>query len=146
MKLQASKTREAVIPTATMADIAFLLIIFFMLTMTYEVDKTRVTLPKTVVREEVPKKSAYISITEAGHVRVSTGEEMSVNVPDSEAVLSFASRLVAEHPEREVVIKADSTVPYSEVDKVIDALKRAKVRTIYLLSKAEGGPGGDGAG
>jgi biopolymer transport protein ExbD len=35
------------------------------------------------------------------------------------------------------VIKADDDVPYDLVDKVIDALKQAKVEVIYLLSEQE---------
>lgn len=137
MELHASKTREAVIPTASMADIAFLLIIFFMLTMTFEVDKTRVTLPETVVRMEVPKKAAYISVNEAGQIKVSSGEELSVPVTGSEDVLSFAAGVVASQPGKEFVIKADSQVPYRTIDGIIDALKRARVEVIYLLSGAE---------
>ena len=33
---------EAIIPTASMADIAFLLIIFFMVTTVHDVDRTKV--------------------------------------------------------------------------------------------------------
>jgi len=138
MDLHASKARDAVIPTASMADIAFLLIIFFMLTMTFEVDKTRVTLPETVVRMEIPKKAAYISVNEAGQIKVSSGDELSVPVASSEDVLSFAAGVVATNPSKEFVIKADEDVPYRTVDGIIDALKRANVEVIYLLSRAKG--------
>lgn len=138
MDLHATKAREAVIPTASMADIAFLLIIFFMLTMTFEVDKTRVDLPSTVVRMEVPKKAAYVSVNEAGQIKVSSGEELSVPVGSTEDVLSFAAGVVASNPGKEFVIKADEKVPYRVIDGIIDALKRARVEVIYLLSGAEG--------
>lgn len=142
MKLFVQKAREAVIPTASMADIAFLLIIFFMLTMTFEVDKTRVTLPETLVRMEIPKKAAYISVNEFGAIKVSNGEELSVPVTSAEDVLSFAAGVVASNPGKEFVIKADDKVPYRTIDGVIDALKRARVEVIYLLSQAEPGEGG----
>ena len=141
MELHASKVKEAVIPTASMADIAFLLIIFFMLTMTFEVDKTRVTLPETLVRLEIPKKAAFISVNEAGAIKVSSGEELSVSVSSAEDVLSFAAGVVASNPSKEFVIKADADVPYRTIDGVIDALKRAQVEVIYLLSSAEGDGG-----
>lgn len=137
MELHASKVREAVIPTASMADIAFLLIIFFMLTMTFEVDKTRVTLPETLVRLEIPKKAAFISVNEAGAIKVSSGEELSVSVSSPEEVLTFAAGVVSRNPGKEFVIKADEDVPYRTIDGVIDALKRAQVEVIYLLSSAE---------
>ena len=119
-----------------MADIAFLLIIFFMVTINFEVDKTQVFLPKTTVRLEIPKKAAYISITESGQIRVSGGEEISVPV-HPEDVLSFAADVVARDPQKEFVLKADKSVPYRYVDGVIDSLKQAKAQVIYLLSEQE---------
>ena len=136
-KLKSSQHWGAIIPTASMADIAFLLIIFFMVTITFEVDKTQVVLPKTAIRFEIPKKAAYISVTDSGLIKVSSGEELSAPVPGVEDVLSFAAGVVAGDPHKPFVIKADSNVPYDVVDKVIDALKQAKVEVIYLLSEQE---------
>ncbi len=137
MRLRARFKQQAVIPTASMADIAFLLIIFFMVTLSYEVDKTQVTLPKTTVRLEVPQKSAVISITETGQIKVSSGEEISVPVPGPEDVLSFAATVVATDPDKAFILKADSGVPYRSVDRVLDALKQAKAQVIFLLSQQE---------
>ena len=134
MRLKASRKFEGSIPTASTADIAFLLIIFFMLTISFEVDKTQVVLPKTTVREEVPKKAAYISIDDVGRIKVSNGEELSASVPSADDVLSFAAGVIAQDPTKEFVVKADENVPYRDVDAVVDALKRAKVKLIYLLS------------
>ena len=136
MKLHAQQETRAVIPTASMADIAFLLIIFFMLTFTIEVDRTQVTLPQTMIRTEVPKKAAMISVDGQGVVRVSSGEEMSRSVA-VEDVLSFAATVVQGDPAKEFIIKADDETTYRIVDQVIDALKQAKVQTIYLLSQQE---------
>ena len=137
MRLQVRSTQNQGIPTASMADIAFLLIIFFMVTINFEVDKTQVMLPKAAVRLEIPKKAAYISVTETGQVRVSGGDEISVPVPGPQEVLSFVADVVARDPSKPFVLKADRTVPYRYVDRVIDALKQAKAEVIYLLSEAE---------
>jgi biopolymer transport protein ExbD len=137
MKLHQAKRQDAVIPTASMADIAFLLIIFFMVTVTFEVDKAQVELPESQIRLEVPKKSAYISVTEDGNIRVSSGEETSVVVPGPEDVVSFAASVVAQDPDKVFVIKADKNTRYQLVDRVIDALKQSKAKTIFLLSGAE---------
>ncbi len=133
MRLKRRHEAGAVIPTASMADIAFLLIVFFMVTITFEQDKTQVALPKTELRFEVPKKAAIISVTDNGQIRVSSGEEMSVPIPPDD-VVTFAANLVAQYPDRPVVLKADDQVPYRNIDKVIDSLKQAKVEKIYLLS------------
>ena len=136
MRLRRRHEAGAVIPTASMADIAFLLIVFFMVTITFEKDKTQVALPKTELRDEVPKEAAYISVTETGQIRVTTGEEMSVPVA-ADDVVTFAANLVTQFPGRPVVLKADDNVPYRNIDKVIDSLKQAKVELIYLLSEQE---------
>lgn len=137
MRLQARFRQASRIPTASMADIAFLLIIFFMVTISFEVDKTQVLLPETAVRLEVPKQSAYISVTEQGQIRVSSGEEISVPVPSVEDVLSFAAGVVSKDPGKAFVLKADKNVPYRTIDRIIDALKQAQVEVIYLLSHQE---------
>lgn len=137
MRLKARNRPNAVIPTASMADIVFLLIIFFILTFNLEVDKARVTLPKSELRFEVPKKAAVISITEVGQMRVSDGESASTVVGGPEDVLSFATGVIAGNPEKEFVLKADSGVAYRNVDRVIDMLKQARVPVVYLLSDQE---------
>ncbi len=137
MRIPKGRSTPAVIPTASMADIVFLLIIFFVLTFNIEVDKTQVKLPRTMLRFEVPKKAAVISITEAGQLRVSNGETASVPVSGPEDVLSFAAEVVASNPGKEFVIKADKGVSYRHVDRVIDALKQARVEVLYLLSDQE---------
>ena len=135
MKMRSREQFGAVIPTASMADIAFLLIIFFMVTIQFEVDKTQVTVPKTTIRKEIPKKSAYTSVTNAGLIKVSSGEEVSTPVPSVEDVQSFAVQVVAANPNKAFVLKADEKVAYEIIDRIIDSLKQAKVKTIYLLSE-----------
>ncbi|MDE2691992.1 MAG: biopolymer transporter ExbD [Acidobacteriota bacterium] len=134
MKLKATIEHKPNIPTASMADIAFLLIIFFMLTITFEVDKTQVVLPKTTLRYEIPKQSAYVSIDPNGRIRVSDGNEQSALVSAADEVLSMAAGVIAMDPQKVFVVKSDGEVSWEKVDEVIDALKRAKVRDVYLLS------------
>ena len=134
MRLKTRSVQNTGIPTASMADIAFLLIIFFMVTISFEVDKTQVTIPETDIRLEIPKQAAYVSVTTNGQIRVSNGEEISVPVPGPDEVLSFAAGVVQIDPSKPFVLKADKDVPYQYVDGVIDALKQAKAKVIYLLS------------
>jgi biopolymer transport protein ExbD len=125
--------------TASMADIVFLLIVFFVLTYKVEVDRTKMDLPDTWVRMKVPEKAAVISISPPSAsppltIRVSTGEEMSLPVSTDEEIVTFASTEVAQNPDKEFIVKADESVPYERVDAVLDALKQSKVKFIYLLS------------
>jgi biopolymer transport protein ExbD len=146
MRLQARNRGRAVIPTASMADIVFLLIIFFILTFNLEVDKARVILPKSSLRTEVPKRAAVVSITENGQMRVSDGESASTAVSGPEDVLSFATGVIASDPGKEFILKADQKVAYKNVDRVLDTLKQARVTVVYLLSDQETVAGGGGGG
>ncbi len=126
--------------TASMADIVFLLLVFFILTYKVEVDRTKMDLPDTWIRNKVPEKAAVISISPLWDksspltIRVSTGEEMSLPVSTDEEIVTFASTEVARDPNKEFIIKADEGVPYERVDAVLDALKQSKVKAIFLLS------------
>lgn len=122
-----------------MADIVFLLIVFFVITYKVEVDRTRMELPDSIVRVKIPEedKPAVISISprsEGYLIRVSTGEEMSLPVSTDEEVVTFASTEVARDPNKAFIVKADEEVPYERFDAVLDALKQSKVKYIYLLS------------
>jgi biopolymer transport protein ExbD len=126
--------------TASMADIVFLLIVFFVVTYKVEVDRTRMNLPESWVRIKIPQeeKPAVISIaprSEGYLIRVSTGQEMSLPVSTDEEVVTFASTEVARDPNKAFVIKADAEVPYERFDAVLDALKQSKAKYIYLLSE-----------
>ena len=134
------KKSGAQIFTASMADIVFLLIVFFVLTYKVEVDRTQMDLPETWIRIKIPEKAAVISISPPDAnppltIRVSTGEEMSLPVSTDEEIVTFASTEVAQNPNKEFIVKADESVPYERVDAVLDALKQSKVKYIFLLSE-----------
>ncbi len=140
MSLIRGRKREsaAQIFTASMADIVFLLIVFFVLTYKVEVDRTKMTLPDTWIRVKIPEKAAVVSIAppeQGSIIRVSTGEEMSLPVSTDEEIVTFASTEVARNPNKEFIVKADQNVPYERVDAVLDALKQSKVKYIFLLSE-----------
>ncbi|UCF68474.1 MAG: biopolymer transporter ExbD [Acidobacteriota bacterium] len=129
------------IPTASMADIAFLLIIFFMVTTQFHVDRTNVALPNSAYREEVPKGSAYVVIHEDPPnsrnwaYKFSNGDDMSQPVPDLSGMEIEVSNVAATDPTKPFVIKAEGITPYQLIDDVIDMLRRAGVEEIVLLTE-----------
>lgn len=130
----------AVIPTATMADIAFLLIIFFMVTTAFSLDRTPMELPKTEEQEQTPKGAAIISITKDGQLRFSAGEEDAHQV-NGMAGLSAAIRgVTATNSLHPFVIKADRNVRYEVIDQVLEQLRAARAQDVTLLSRGEAGP------
>jgi len=124
-----------VIPTASMADIAFLLIIFFMLTTTFSPVKTSVDLPESVVRTEVEREAAIVAVTAQGDLVVSDGLSPGLEVATDEELSLFVAGVVSAQPNKQFVIKADRNVPYAAVDRVLEQLRRNKARVIGLLTE-----------
>ncbi|MFQ5744820.1 MAG: ExbD/TolR family protein [Acidobacteriota bacterium] len=136
MKVTRPKRAESYIPTASMADIAFLLIVFFMVTTTITVDRTVVELPTSLERVETPKNAAVIAIEAGGVIHFSDGEEDSrvINLPD---LLPSAAFIMSKDSLKFFVIKAAAEVQYQYVDQVMEQLRLASVRNIALLTQQE---------
>ena len=120
-----------------MADIAFLLIVFFMVTTTITVDRTQVDLPTSLQRTEVPKDAAVIAIEADGNVHFSDGEEDSrlINPQD---ILPSAAFIMSKNSLKFFLIKADGDAEYRHVDQVMEQLRQASVRNIAMLTQQEG--------
>ncbi len=118
-----------------MADIAFLLIIFFALTASFEVDRERVELPRTVLRREVPRSAAWVVVGGGAALAVSDGRAAAAPVAGPEELRQVASHLLARDPGRAFVLKADRGTPYRAVDAAVEALRGARVDELYLLSE-----------
>ena len=128
----------AVIPTASMADIAFLLIIFFMVTTAFSLDRTAMELPETAQQEQTAKGSAIISITEDETFRFSEGTE-DVRLVDGIGGLAEAIRgVTARNRLHPFIIKADRRVKYRVIDQVLEQLRSAGAENVTLLSRGEG--------
>jgi biopolymer transport protein ExbD len=128
---------KSVIPTATMADIAFLLIIFFMVTTAYSLDRTPIDLPETREQDQTVKGSAVIAITEDGRTRFSAGERDTEPVRDMEALGAAIQGVAAGNRLHPFVIKADRRVPYRTIDGVLDRLRQAGAENVTLLSEGK---------
>jgi biopolymer transport protein ExbD len=137
MNIKAPKRAEAYLPTASMADIAFLLIVFFMVTTTITVDRTAVNLPTSLERVEVPKDAAVIAIEEDGMIHFSDGEEDS-RVINAQDILPSAAFIMSKNSLKFFLIKADGDAEYRYIDQVMEQLRQASVRNIAMLTMQEG--------
>ena len=137
MNLKVPKRAESYIPTASMADIAFLLIVFFMVTTTITVDRTTVDLPTSLERTEVPKDAAVIAVEENGVIHFSNGEEDS-RVINPQDILPAAAFIMSKNSLKFFLIKADGNAEYRHIDQVMEQLRQASVRNIAMLTGQEG--------
>lgn len=127
------------VPTASMADIAFLLVIFFMITTSFSPERTSVQLPESIIRAEVSDQPSIIAVTETGEIHFTSGEEPSVVLSGTEELGSLVQQIVELMPAKEFVIKADRNARYESVDGVLEALRSNGAKQIGLLTR----PGGE---
>ena len=112
---------QALLPLAAMGDIAFLLIIFFILTSTFiEGDNAKLKPARSVDIEEVRKPAAYsVSVDTEGVVRL-----QGVVIPSGqlEASVDF---LLGDRKDRRVKVSIDKDLTRKDFFPVVEALSRA---------------------
>ena len=124
------------IPTASMPDIAFLLIIFFLVTTTMYMDKgLGLVLPRMGQTKEVPRKNiCNVWVNAAGEIAVE-GEIVPL-----ERLREEVSRRLKENPRLIVSLKVDGQARYEVFIDVLDELKLAGATRISIASpEGEGG-------
>ncbi len=127
---------KAEIPTASMADIAFLLIVFFMLTSVFATEKgLQIILPEKGEVVKIKKGNiAQVYVNAKGQVRIE-GEDISLeNINEKvESMLAVNDSLVFS-------LKADSRCKYEIIIKVFDQLKLGTAERIAFAppEKREG--------
>lgn len=130
MLLKRSRTVDAAIPTASTADIAFLLIIFFMATTIFRMESgLPVVLPRAEMGVKTSRQTAvHIFVDSRGEISI---DDMIVPVRSIEPILS---RKLAENTELIVGLTMDATVPYALADQIIEQLKQANaLNTVFTV-------------
>jgi len=123
-----------------MADIAFLLIIFFMLTTSYSAERSNVQLPESVIRTEVTKDAAIVAVTKDGRIMFTSGEEQAQELSGADELGQLTKAIIELVPSKEFVIKADQAARYQSIDQVLDALRRNGAKRIGLVTRPEARP------
>ncbi len=122
------------IPTASMADIAFLLLIFFLVTTTFPKDKgLPVVLPQKGEEVQVSQKNIlHIIIRPDGIVEVKRGESTQVQQVRADDIEAIWRQDVAQNPNLIAAVKTHPDAPHRFMIDVLDALQLAGAERISL--------------
>ncbi len=128
MMLEKRKRREAVIPTASMADIAFLLLTFFLVTTSLDLDKgLGLTLPPRGQAKPIPKRNiASLLINASGEVLL---DEQEIDIPQIKDVIK---QRLATNDKLIVSIKTDRNTKYQVFVAVLDQVQMAEAPRISI--------------
>lgn len=124
------------VPTASMADIAFLLVIFFMVTTTFKIDTgLKINLPKAEKIEKLSNKNlAIIWLNDQGRISI---EDKFVPITIVSQLMDLKrfetnNLLIVE-------IKADRNTKYGAIDGVFEQLKKAQALRVVLGARYDVG-------
>ncbi len=122
---------EAEIPTASMADIAFLLIVFFMVTTVFARDKGLKIL--------LPEKGQKAVVSKGKVIEVSINDQGTLFLGDQQVTMaqlkSGILQELAKKPDKVVVIKTNIDAPYERMINVFDVVKQIpQVKAVSIAS------------
>jgi len=133
MKFERDQKVASKVPTSSMADIAFLLLIFFMTTTIFKMeDGLPVLLPRAETAQKQKREMIMrIWINRDGAIAIN---DKIIAVENIEAVIVT---MLTEKPNLIVAFNADDRCPYSVVSDVMEELKRANAVRVSFTSDPE---------
>lgn len=134
MNLRKRLRPQAEVPTSSMADIAFLLIVFFMLTAVFATTEgLQFQFPEDdpTQLDVQPEEAVHIKINAAGNYVVD-------RTPMTEAELGgYVQMKMEQSPQKPVIIQTSAEVPYFVMIDVFDLLKYLEVQNISIPTQTE---------
>ncbi len=137
MDFKRNTGKGAFVPTSSMGDIAFLLLIFFMVTTIFrEESGLPVELPRAESGEEAQREllsNIYINRQELISI-----DDRIVKVTDVSAIMR---QKIGENVQLIVAFKTDSYVPYGVVSDVMEQLKEVNALRVFFNNDIDSTPG-----
>lgn len=122
---------------ASMTDVIFLLLIFFMVTSTF-VSPTafEVNLPKSSEQTAIKKPSTKVYIDKDQKLFASFGEEEPQPMGDDQ-LLTFLQLAQQQDPAQYIALYADETVPYGRIVEILDMTARHNLKMVLATKPVE---------
>lgn len=132
MKRRSQQTAET--PIASLIDVVFLLIIFFVVTASVEQDVVdqSITLAQAKYAQPATKKNPLtvtINVTKDGDINIA---KMPVSMRELEQILTGTFKDVGR--KAPILIRADADTPYRYVSRVQDVIKRSGFYRVRLAA------------
>lgn len=122
---------NAEINVTSLVDVAFVLLIIFMITAPIMQGGVDVQLPRAEARPLDPKEGMVVTVDRAGRIFI---DETSVSYEDFK--ITFPSIVTARKPNG-VFLRADSRVPYGDVVRVLAVIRLSGVQSVGLVAQEE---------
>ncbi|HNQ42970.1 MAG TPA: biopolymer transporter ExbD [Candidatus Cloacimonadota bacterium] len=138
MKIGRKRKGRAEIPTSSMSDIAFLLIIFFMATTKFDVKEgIRIVLPQAAAESEQQTQSLTLTEKEMTRLQITADGQIVVNKEaprfyESAELDMLIQQKVKINPQMIFKIITDREAKYNDMIRIVDRLKAAKIEKISL--------------
>lgn len=126
-------TIEARVPTSSMADIAFLLLIFFMVTTIFKMEEgLPVTLPRAEAGDRVPRQ-------QISHIWVMSSQEITIedNLITMVDIVPILAGKLSEDPTLVVGLNVDQRCPWEVAAEVIEMMKEAHALNANFTTEME---------
>jgi len=127
MKLK-KKTVESEIFTGSMADVSFLLIIYFMITSAFSATRgLDFALPEdTTTPQEIKQEDSIDVYVLPGPVDEAPILEVDKNQMPLEGLVPYIAERLEQNPEKPIILRTDPSASYGNMIAVFDELRRAE--------------------
>jgi len=116
-------------------DLAFVLLVIFIITTTPIVNDLDLSLPKASRHEkDPPRKANYITVEASGHTFLNKQQLEGQNLLEALIGLRLAD------PDLSVIVRGDGKAKYRQIRSVIDLCQQANVVKVELATEASGNP------
>ena len=133
MNLQPGDTDEPEVNLTPLIDVVFLLLIFFMVSTTFEhQSRIQVELPEASAEPTTPEAESLEIIVDA-QGRYFIGEEQVVNT-QLKTLMGAITKVIGERTDMPVIVRADANSPHQSVVTVLDATSQLGLTKISLAT------------